>query len=150
MGYCVKEDRFAASQSEEGRYRLLQAEADLQSSEEQFRLLVQSVTDYAIYMLDAKGNVSSWNQGAQRIKGYLPDEIIGQHFSRFYTPEDRARGEPARALETAIREGRYERESLRVRKDGTVFTASVVIDPIRDHKGEVIGFAKVTRDVSER
>ena len=126
------------------------AEATLKSSEEQFRLLVQSVTDYAIYMLDAGGNVSSWNQGAQRIKGYLPDEIIGQHFSRFYTPEDRAAGEPQKALQTAIREGRYEKEGFRVRKDGSIFTAHVVIDPIRDHKGEVVGFAKVTRDITER
>jgi PAS domain S-box-containing protein len=127
-----------------------QAQEALRRSEEQFRLLVQSVTDYAIYMLDVNGNITSWNLGAQRIKGYLPDEIIGQHFSRFYTPEDRARGEPERALQTAIREGRFEREALRVRKDGSVFTAHVVVDPIRDGKGEVVGFAKVTRDITER
>jgi PAS domain S-box-containing protein len=126
------------------------AEESLKRSEEQFRVLIQSVTDYAIYMLDVNGNISSWNQGAQRIKGYLPDEIIGQHFSKFYTPEDRARGEPQRALETAIREGRFEREGFRVRKDGSIFTAHVIIDPIRDAKGEVIGFAKVTRDITER
>jgi len=146
----VKEDRSAPSHTDEGRYRMLKMEAELQSSEEQFRLLIQSVTDYAIYMLDAGGHVASWNQGAQRIKGYRPDEIIGQHFSRFYTPDDRARGEPARALETAIREGRYEREGVRIRKDGSIFSAHVVIDPIRDDKGEVIGFAKVTRDITER
>ena len=127
-----------------------QAEETLKRSEEQFRLLVQSVTDYAIYMLDVSGNISSWNQGAQRIKGYLPDEIIGQNFSQFYTPEDRRHGEPERALETAIREGRFEREGLRVRKDGSVFNAHVIIDPIRDAKGEVVGFAKVTRDITER
>ncbi|MBN9544925.1 MAG: PAS domain S-box protein [Alphaproteobacteria bacterium] len=126
------------------------AEELLRRSEEQFRLLVQSVTDYAIYMLDASGNITSWNQGAQRIKGYLPDEIIGQHFSRFYTQEDRQWGEPERALETAVREGRFEREALRVRKDGSVFNAHVIIDPIRDAKGEVVGFAKVTRDITER
>jgi PAS domain S-box-containing protein len=126
------------------------AEESLKRSEEQFRLLVQSVTDYAIYMLDASGRISSWNQGAQRIKGYLPDEIIGKHFSQFYTPEDRAREEPQRALETAIREGRFEKEGFRVRKDGSIFNAHVIIDPIRDAKGEVIGFAKVTRDITER
>jgi len=126
------------------------AEESLKRSEEQFRLLVQSVTDYAIYMLDASGHISSWNQGAQRIKGYLPDEIIGKHFSQFYTPEDRARQEPQKALETAIREGRFEKEGHRVRKDGSVFIAHVIIDPIRDAKGEVIGFAKITRDITER
>ena len=126
------------------------AEAAIKRSEEQFRLLVQSVTDYAIYMLDASGHITSWNQGAQRIKGYTPEEIIGQHFSRFYTPEDRAHGEPELALKTAAREGRYEREALRVRKDGSTFHAHVVIDPIRDHTGELIGYAKVTRDISER
>lgn len=127
-----------------------QVEESLRRSEEQFRLLVQSVTDYAIYMLDVNGNISSWNQGAQRIKGYLPDEVIGKHFSTFYTEEDRKRGEPERALQTAIREGRFEREGLRVRKDGSVFNAHVIIDPIRDAKGEVVGFAKVTRDITER
>jgi len=127
-----------------------QAQESLRRSEEQFRLLVQSVTDYAIYMLDVNGNITSWNLGAQRIKGYLPDEIIGQHFSRFYTAEDRKRGEPQRVLEAAIREGRFEREGLRVRKDGSVFQAHVIVDPIRDAKGEVVGFAKVTRDVTER
>lgn len=126
------------------------AEMDIKRSEEQFRLLVQSVTDYAIYMLDAQGHVTSWNQGAQRIKGYAPEEIIGQHFSRFYTKEDRARGEPEHALKTAAREGRYEMEALRVRKDGTSFHAHVVIDPIRDPRGNLIGYAKVTRDISER
>ncbi|HXS05443.1 MAG TPA: PAS domain S-box protein [Rhizomicrobium sp.] len=127
-----------------------QAETALKRSEEQFRLLVQSVTDYAIYMLDATGHITSWNQGAERIKGYAAQDIIGQHFSLFYTKEDRARGEPERALKTAAQEGRYEREALRVRKDGSTFHAHVVIDPIRDPAGEVIGYAKVTRDVTER
>jgi len=127
-----------------------QVEESLRRSEEQFRLLVQSVTDYAIYMLDVNGNISSWNQGAQRIKGYLPDEVIGRHFSTFYTEADRQHGEPERALQTAIREGRFEREGLRVRKDGSVFNAHVIIDPIRDANGEVVGFAKVTRDITER
>ncbi|KQV65156.1 PAS domain-containing sensor histidine kinase [Rhizobium sp. Root1220] len=126
------------------------AKDDLRRSEEQFRLLVQGVTDYAIYMLDPEGNVSSWNVGAQRIKGYSPDEIIGRHFSRFYTEEDRAQGLPARALKIAADEGRFEHEGWRLRKDGTRFWASVIIDPIRAEDGTHIGFAKVTRDVSEK
>jgi len=126
------------------------AEKTLLQSQEEFRLLVQSVTDYAIYMLDAAGRVSNWNAGAQRIKGYRPEEIVGRHFSCFYTEEDRARGEPQRALETAIRQGRYEKEGWRERKDGTRFWANVVIDPIRAPDGTLLGFAKVTRDITER
>ena len=126
------------------------AEEALKRSEQQFRLLVQGVTDYAIYMLDPEGRVASWNAGAQRIKGYTPDEIIGSHFSRFYTPEDAAAGVPARGLATAAREGRWEAEGLRQRKDGSTFWAHVIIDAIRDDGGKIIGFAKVTRDISER
>ncbi|HMJ42675.1 MAG TPA: PAS domain S-box protein [Pseudolabrys sp.] len=126
------------------------AEESLRQSEEQFKLLVQGVTDYAIYLLDANGHVSNWNLGAQRIKGYLPDEIIGRHFSQFYTDEDRLAGEPQRALETVKREGRVEREGWRVRKDGTRFWAHVIIDAIRDDRGELIGYAKITRDITER
>ncbi|PXX69455.1 PAS/PAC sensor hybrid histidine kinase [Pseudomonas sp. LAMO17WK12:I10] len=125
------------------------AEETLRQSEQQFRLLVQSVTDYAIYMLDPDGRVSSWNLGAQRIKGYLPQEIIGEHFSRFYTEQDRLDGVPRRALEIATREGRFEKQGWRVRKDGTQFLAHVIIDPIRGDAGELLGFAKVTRDISE-
>ncbi|SMQ23720.1 hypothetical protein SAMN04488483_1158 [Pseudomonas helmanticensis] len=125
------------------------AEETLKQSEQQFRLLVQGVTDYAIYMLSPEGRVSNWNQGAQRIKGYLPEEIIGQHFSIFYTPEDREIGEPARALEIATREGRFENRSWRVRKDGTRFLAHVVVDAIRGDTGTLLGFAKITRDVTE-
>ncbi|MGY4664241.1 PAS domain S-box-containing protein [Pseudomonas chlororaphis] len=125
------------------------AEETLRQSEQQFRLLVQSVTDYAIYMLDPNGRVSSWNLGAQRIKGYLPQEIIGEHFSRFYTEQDRLDGVPRRALEIATREGRFEKQGWRVRKDGTQFLAHVIIDPIRGDAGELLGFAKVTRDISE-
>ncbi|AZD08613.1 Sensory box histidine kinase/response regulator [Pseudomonas chlororaphis] len=125
------------------------AEETLKQSEQQFRLLVQSVTDYAIYMLDPDGRVSSWNLGAQRIKGYLPQEIIGEHFSRFYTEQDRLDGVPQRALEIATREGRFEKQGWRVRKDGTQFLAHVIIDPIRSDAGELLGFAKVTRDISE-
>lgn len=122
----------------------------LHTSQEQFRLLVQGVTDYAIYMLDRTGNVVSWNAGAQRIKGYQAEEIIGRHFSTFYTEADRKAEWPARALETAAAEGRFEREAARVRKDGTRFQAHVIIDAIRNDQGEVIGFAKVTRDITER
>jgi PAS domain S-box-containing protein len=111
------------------------AEQALKKSEEQFRLLVQGVTDYAIYMLDIEGRVASWNLGAQRIKGYLSDEIIGQHFSQFYTNEDRKAGKPQLALESAAREGRYETEGWRLRKDGKRFSAHVIIDPIRDELG---------------
>jgi PAS domain S-box-containing protein len=126
------------------------AEETLRQSEERFRLLVQSVTDYAIYMLDPDGYITNWNAGAQRIKGYRPEEVIGKHFSMFYTDDDRARGEPQRGLDTATREGRFEKEGWRVRKDGTRFVANVVIDPVRDPTGAIIGFAKVTRDVTER
>lgn len=126
------------------------AEEELRASEERFRMLVQSVTDYAIYMLDPKGRVSSWNAGAERFKGYRADEIIGEHFSRFYTEEEREAGVPRLALETAEREGRFEAEGWRVRKDGSRFWATVIIDPIRNDDGELIGFAKVTRDLSEK
>jgi len=119
-------------------------------SEERFHFFVQAVTDYAIYMLDPRGYVTSWNAGAERIKGYAAEEIIGQHFSRFYTEEDRKAGVPEEALETAAREGKYETEVWRVRKDGRRFWASVVIDPVRDSAGRLVGFAKVTRDIGER
>jgi PAS domain S-box-containing protein len=122
----------------------------LKESERHFRLLVNGVTDYALYMLDPNGIVTNWNAGGQRIKGYLPGEIIGQHFSRFYSPADRAAGRPARALRLALENGRYEEEGWRVRKDGTFFWAGVVIDPIRDDDNKLIGFAKITRDISER
>jgi PAS domain S-box-containing protein len=122
----------------------------LRESEERFRLLVQGVTDYAIYMLDPQGHVTNWNAGAQRIKGYNESEIIGRHFSQFYTEPDRATELPRRALETAAREGKFEAEGWRLRKDGTRFWASVVIDPIRNDRGELIGFAKITRDITER
>ncbi|MGX0890267.1 PAS domain S-box-containing protein [Pseudomonas sp. ADAK2 TE3594] len=125
------------------------AEETLKQSEQQFRLLVQSVTDYAIYMLAPDGRVTNWNLGAQRIKGYRPEEVIGQHFSMFYTPEDREAGEPQRALEIATREGRFENKAWRVRKDGTRFFAHVVVDPIWGETGTLLGFAKITRDITE-
>jgi PAS domain S-box-containing protein len=111
---------------------------------------VQAVIDYAIFQLDKDGTVATWNPGAERIKGYAADEIIGQHFSCFYTEEDRAAGVPMRALATVDKEGRFEAEGWRVRKDGTRFWASIVIDAIRGDSGELIGFAKVTRDITER
>jgi PAS domain S-box-containing protein len=126
------------------------AEETLRQSQEQFRLLVQGVTDYAIFMLDPTGHVTNWNSGAQRMKGYAAAEIIGQHFSRFYTDEDRAADVPTRVLQTAEREGRFETEGYRVRKDGSHFWASVVIDAIHDENGKLIGFGKVTRDITER
>ncbi len=126
------------------------AEEALQRSEEQFSLLVQGVTDYAIYMLDADGRIISWNSGAQRIKGYRPEEIIGNHFSRFYREAERSAGEPEQGLKIARETGRFEKEAWRVRKDGSHFWAHVVIDAIKDDSGRVIGYAKVTRDITER
>jgi PAS domain S-box-containing protein len=128
------QERLTASLTDDGRYRLL----------------VDAITDYAIYMLDADGRVASWNPGAQRFKGYQPQEIIGEHFSRFYTDEDRASDLPGRALREAVAKGRFENEGWRVRKDGSRFWAHVVIDPIRTETGEVLGFAKITRDLTER
>jgi PAS domain S-box-containing protein len=127
-------ERFLASLTDEGRCRLL----------------IEAVTDYAIYMLDASGIVTSWNPGAQRFKGYTADEIIGQHFSRFYSREDQEAGAPTRALEATRQHGRFEAEGWRIRKDGSRFWAYVVIDPIRAPSGEIIGFAKITRDLNER
>ena len=122
---------------------------DLFESERSFRLLVEGVADYALYMLDPNGIVTSWNVGGERIKGYSPEEIVGQHFSRFYTETDRASGKPSRALKIAEQQGRYEEEGWRVRKDGTFFWASVIIDPIHED-GRLVGFAKITRDITER
>ncbi len=126
------------------------AQDDLLKSMEQFRLLVQGVTDYAIYMLDPRGHVSSWNSGAERIKGYSAAEIIGQHFSVFYVPEEQLKELPQKGLAIASAQGRFEKEGIRVRKDGTRFWAHVVIDAIRDERGELLGFAKITRDITER
>jgi PAS domain S-box-containing protein len=120
------------------------------SDERRYQYLISGINDYAIYMLDPSGHVSSWNAGANRFKGYLAHEILGQHFSRFYTPEDQETGVPKRALETALTEGKYESEGWRVRKDGTRFWAHVVIDPIYNEDGVLLGYAKVTRDVTER
>src|ERR1700761_6933482 len=117
---------------------------------ERFEILIDAVKDYAIYLLDADGRIATWNTGAERFKGYTADEIIGQHFSVFYTDEDRAVGMPARALRTAATEGRFEAEGWRVRKDGTRFWTHVVIDPVIGAGDEVIGYAKITRDITDR
>ncbi|KQN09763.1 histidine kinase [Sphingobium sp. Leaf26] len=126
------------------------AQEELRESEERFRLLVQSVTDYAIYMLDPVGTVTSWNMGAERFKGYSAEEILGQNFACFYSDEDRLAGLPSRALHTAESAGRFEAEGWRIRKDGSRFWANVVIDPIRTPDGRLLGFAKITRDLTER
>ena len=124
--------------------------ARARESEEGFRLLVQGVPDHAIFMLDPQGRVVNWNTGAQRIKGYTADEMTGQSFARFFTPEDVAAGKPRRLLEQAARDGHYEEEGRRVRKDGTHFIAHVVVTALRDKSGTLRGFAKVTRDVTDR
>ena len=126
------------------------AELALSASERRYSVLIDGVTDYAIYMIDPGGIVTNWNRGAQRIKGYRSEEIVGRHFSCFYTDEDRAADVPRQSLEIAAREGRYESEAWRVRKDGSRFLADVVIDALREDDGRLIGFAKITRDVTER
>ena len=120
------------------------------SNEQQFRLLVQGVRDYAIYMLDPQGHVASWNAGAERIKGYTEAEVLGKHFSHFYADEDASAGQPARNLEIARKQGVYEGEGRRRRKDGSLFWAHVVIDRLTDAEGEIVGFAKITRDITEK
>jgi len=121
-----------------------------QISDEAFRRLIESIVDYAIYMLDPDGHVTSWNPGAERIKGYGPEEIVGEHFSRFYSDDDRQMEMPKKVLDIARREGRFEGEGWRIRKDGSRFWASVVIDAIHDDKGKLVGFAKITRDMTEK
>ena len=134
-----------------GRHITAEKEASAALRESgQFRSLVAGVTDYALYMLDPNGTVASWNSGAERIKGYTAEEIIGRHFSEFYTAEDRKNGAPNRALSIAAATGRFEAEAWRVRKDGSLFWANVVIDAIHDETGNLIGFAKITRDITER
>jgi PAS domain S-box-containing protein len=124
--------------------------AQLEETEHRFRLLIDAVTDYAIFMLDRTGNIVSWNPGAERIKGYVEEEVLGQHFSKFYTEQERQNGVPGVALATAERTGKYEAEGWRVRKDGRRFLANVVINAVRDASGTLVGFAKVTRDITEK
>jgi PAS domain S-box-containing protein len=118
--------------------------------EERYRLLIESMSDYAIFTLDPAGTVTSWNPGAEQLKGYSPDQIIGQHFSRFYTEEDRASGMPQQVLETALQLGHYQGEGWRVRKDGSRFWANIVVTPLRNETGELVGFSKITRDMTDR
>ena len=133
------------------RARQLEASyQQLRESERGFRLLVEAVTDYAIFMLDPAGNIVNWNTGAERIKGYRAEEIIGQHFSHFYTDADKRNGVPERILEAAARTGKCDAEGWRVRKNGGIFWASVVVEAIRDPTGELLGFAKITRDLTEK
>lgn len=127
-------ERLDKSQTDDGRYRML----------------IEAITDYAIYMLDPAGIVTGWNPGAERFKGYRASEILGKHFSIFYTEDERFAGIPQLALATAADAGRFEREGWRVRKDGRRFWASVIIDAIRSSTGELVGFAKITRDLTER
>jgi PAS domain S-box-containing protein len=135
---------------EERTRQLTEALTRLGETERRFRLFVGGVTDYAIFMLDPEGVITNWNAGAERIKGYRAEEIIGQHFSVFYGPKDREDGLPQRALMTAARDGRVEAEGWRIRKDGSRFWANAVIDAVHDDAGELIGFAKITRDMTER
>jgi PAS domain S-box-containing protein len=125
-------------------------ELALRRSEERSRLFVDGVKDYAIFMLDPDGCVSTWNVGAERIKGYKASEIIGQHFSVFYPGEDKRSGKPSWELDVALKLGRFEDEGWRVRKDGSKFWANVIITPIKDTAGVLLGFTKVTRDFTER
>ncbi|HSY24703.1 MAG TPA: response regulator [Polyangiaceae bacterium] len=145
------ENALAIKQAEEAQVQLRRAtDAALHASEARFHHLVDAVTDYAIFMLDRAGQVATWNAGARRAKGYEPHEVIGQHFSIFYTPEDRDVGRPETILDVVRREGRFEEEGWRVRKDGTRFWAHVVITALREPNGEISGFAKVTRDLSAK
>jgi PAS domain S-box-containing protein len=149
-GQCAQAlDRTRLYEAEKQARRQLHTD-QLQASEARLLALVNSVQDYAIFMLNPDGRVANWNTGAARIKGYQPDEIIGQHFSRFYSDDDRSRGVPERGLAAALSAGRYEAEGWRVRKDGTRFWANVVITPVYNEQGNLMGFAKVTRDLTER
>jgi len=127
-----------------------EAQEELRRADLQLRSMIESVRDYAIYLLDKDGHVASWNSGAERIKGYNADEIVGSHYSRFFTDEDRSRNKPAELLRLAATRGRVELEGWRLRKDGSVFWANVVLTAIRDNAGEVTGYTKVTRDFTDR
>ena len=146
----IVEKRLRALAELQQKAQALETELKLRTTEERFRLFVEAVRDYAIFMLDPEGNIASWNTGAQRIKGYEAPEIIGRHFSCFYPPEDVQHGKPQWELQVAAREGRFEDEGWRVRKDGSRFWANVIITAVRDDAGKLIGFGKVTRDSTEK
>jgi PAS domain S-box-containing protein len=150
LGLSSVEERLRAIAQLQQRAQVLESKLTLQESEERFRLLIEGVQDYAIFMLDPDGRVRNWNSGAKRIKGYDSAEIIGKHFSCFYPEEDLRNGKPAWELEVAAKEGRFEDDGWRVRKDGSRFWANVIITAIRDDGGKLIGFGKVTRDFTER
>jgi PAS domain S-box-containing protein len=145
-----QEDRMRAIARLEQKNHALEVESALRESERRFHLLVESVLDYAIYMLDTEGHVSTWNVGAERIKGYAASEIIGKHFSCFYAQEDVDAGKPKHALEVAAAEGRFEAEGWRLRKDGSRFWANVIVTALHDDAGRLCGFSKITRDITER
>ena len=150
LGLNSEEERLRSIAQLQQRAEALERELALRDSEVRFRLLVEAVQDYAIFMLDAKGNVNSWNIGAERLKGYKADEIIGQHFSRFYPEEDILNGKPQFELVIAAKNGRFEDEGWRLRKDGSRFWANVIITAVKDASGKLLGFAKITRDFTER
>lgn len=134
----------------EGIKTVLRSEKRQSDLEERFEMLVNGVSEYALFMMDTQGRITSWNKGAQRIEGYSADEIMGKHFSVFYTEQDRRAGLPAIVLQTANQEGKYEAEGWRVRKDGSQFMAQVVVNPVHNQLGQLIGFAKITRDITEQ
>ena len=150
LGFSAMEERLRTIAELQQKTRALENALQLRQSEERFRLLVEAVRDYAIFMLDPTGHIVSWNAGAHRLKGYLGAEIIGKHFSCFYPPEDLQNGKPEMELKAATKEGSFEDEGWRLRKDGSQFWASVIITAVRDHTGQLIGFAKVTRDFTEQ
>ena len=150
LALIAEDEKLRAVAQLQQKAQAFEGERALRQSEESFRLLVEGVQDYAIYSLNPDGVVTSWNSGAHRIKGYTAEEIIGQNFSRFYTPEDAAQGLPARVLQTARQEGHYTGEGWRVRKDGSRFWSNVVVTALRDRAGRVTGFSKITRDMTER
>ncbi|WP_345243932.1 PAS domain S-box protein [Nibrella saemangeumensis] len=148
--YTEEQQLLGYSQVVRDLTRRKETEDALKQSEERYRLMVEAVRDYAIFMLDPQGHIVSWNEGAKRLKGYLAEEIIGKHFSAFYTPEDLAAGKPGRELEIAKATGKYEEEGWRLRKDSSLFWANVVITALFNAENKLIGFTKVTRDLTER
>lgn len=150
MALIAEEEKRRAVAHLQQKAKMLETESALRQSEERFRLLIEGIQDYAIYSMDPNGVITSWNVGARRIKGYTAEEIIGQNFSRFYPPEDIRGGLPAKVLQIAREEGHYEGEGWRLRKDGSRFWSNVVVTPLRDNAGNIIGFSKITRDMTER